>query len=183
LQDFEGAAPALGVINFNAKSGIVDTTDFGLMTPNSINSNNSNELMVLSTNYNSVPTFGSVTLPNGTVLSNYKGVKITYYALNAAAAYKPAYLYASSTAFPNSQAWSTTLGSGGLIAQITGGNPIAGAGAYATVTFDLTNPAVASASAIAALTGQTLYLGFGQSGGVSSGITPLYFIDDVTLVP
>jgi hypothetical protein len=183
LQDFEGAAPALGVINFNAKSGIVDTTDFGLMAPNSINSNNSNELMVLSTNYNSVPTFGSVTLPNGTVLSNYKGVKITYYALNAAAAYKPAYLYASSTAFPNSQAWSTTLGSGGLIAQITGGNPIAGAGAYATVTFDLTNPAVASASAIAALTGQTLYLGFGQSGGVSSGITPLYFIDDVTLVP
>jgi len=183
LQDFEGTVPAPGVINYNAKSGVVDTTAFASMAANSINSNNSNELMVLSTNYNSVPTFGSVTLPNGTVLSSYKGVKITYYALNSAAAFKPAYLYASTTAFPNSQAWSTTLGSGGLVAQITTGNPIAAAGTYATVTFDLTNPAVASAAAIAALTGQTIYFGFGQSGGVSGGITPLYFIDDVTLIP
>jgi hypothetical protein len=182
LQDFEGTAPALGVINFNAKSGIVDTTAFASMVANSVNPNNTNELMVLSTNYNSVPTFGSVTLPNATVLSNYKSVKITYYALNAAAAYKGAFLYASTTAFPNNTPWSTTLGSGGLVAQISG-IPIAGAGAYATVTFDLTDPAVSSASAIAALTGQTIYFGFGESGGVSSGITPLYFVDDITLVP
>ena len=183
VQDFEGTAPALGVINFNAKSGIVDTTAFATMAANSVNPNNTNELMVLSTNFQSVPTFGSVTLPNATVLSNYRQVQITYYALNSAAAFKPAYLYASTTAFPNSTAWSTTLGSGGLVAQITAGNPIANAGTYATVTFDLTNSAVASASAIAALTGQTIYFGFGESGGASSGITPLYFIDDVTLIP
>ena len=183
LQDFEGTAPAIGVINYNAKSGIVDTTAFASMAANSVNPNNTNEFMVLSTNYNSVPTFGSVTLPNGTVLSNYKSVKITYYALNSAAAFKPAYLYASTSAFPNSTPWSTTLGSGGLVAQITSGTPIAGAGTYATVTFDLTNPAVASASAIAALTGQTIYFGFGENGGVSSGITPLYFVDDITLIP
>ena len=126
LQDFEGTAPTLGVINFNAKSGIVDTTAFASMAANSVNPNTTNEFMVLSTNYNSVPTFGSVTLPNATVLSNYKSVKITYYALNSAAAFKPAYLYASTTAFPNNTPWSTTLGSGGLVAQITGGNPIAG---------------------------------------------------------
>jgi len=138
---------------------------------------------VLSTNYNSVPTFGSVTLPSGTVLSNYKSVQITYYALNNAAAFKSAYLYASTTAFANGAAWSTTLGTGGLISQITAGNPISGAGTYATVTFDLTNATQSSASAIAALTGQTIYLGFGENGGVSSGITPLYFIDDVTLIP
>jgi N-acetyl-beta-hexosaminidase len=183
LQDFEGAAPTLGVINFNAKSGIVDTTAFASMAANSINPNNTNELMVLSTNYNSVPTFGSVTLPNATVLSNYRSVRITYYALNAAAAFKPAFLYAGSTAFPSNTPWSTTLGSGGLIAQITDGNPIANAGTYATVTFDLTNPAVSHQAAIAALTGSTVYFGFGQSGGVSGGITPLYFIDDVTLIP
>jgi hypothetical protein len=87
------------------------------------------------------------------------------------------------TAFPNSTGWSTTLGAGGLLAQITAGNPIANAGTYATVTFDLTNAAVTSASALAALTGQTIFFGFGESGGVSSGITPLYFIDDVTLIP
>ena len=183
LQDFEGTAPTLGVINYNAKSGIVDTTAFASMAANGVNPNTTNEFMVLSTNYNSVPTFGSVTLPNGTVLSNYKSVKITYYALNSAAAFKPAYLYASTTAFPSGTPWSPTLGSGGLVAQITSGNPIAGAGTYATVTFDLTNPAVASASAITALTGQTIYFGFGENGGVSSGITPLYFVDDITLIP
>ena len=104
LQDFEGTAPTLGVINYNAKSGIVDTTAFASMAANSVNPNNTNELMVLSTNYNSVPTFGSVTLPNGTVLSNYKSVKITYYALNAAAAFKPAYLYASTYSVPQQHA-------------------------------------------------------------------------------
>jgi hypothetical protein len=93
------------------------------------------------------------------------------------------FLYASNTAFPNNTAWSTTLGSGGLVAQITSGNPIAGTNTYATVTFDLTNPAVASASAIAALTGSTVYFGFGENGGVAAGITPLYFIDDITLIP
>jgi hypothetical protein len=183
LQDFEGTAPTIGVINYNAKGGIVDTTAFASMAANSVNPNSTNELMVLSTNYNAVPTFGSVTLPNGTVLSNYKSVKITYYALNAAAAYKSAHLYASTSAFSNGTPWSTTLGSGGLVAQKTAGPPIAGAGAYATVTFDLTDPTVSSAAAIAALTGQTIYLGFGENGGVSGGITPLYFIDDVTLVP
>ena len=183
LQDFEGTAPTLGVINFNAKSGIVDTTAFASMAANGVNPNNTNEFMVLSPNFNSVPTFGSVTLPNGTVLSNYKSVKVTYYALNSAAAFKPAYLYAGTAAFLSSTPWSTTLGSGGLIAEITAGNPIAAAGTYATVTFDLTNSTVASASAIAALTGQTIYFGFGESGGVSSGITPLYFIDDITLIP
>jgi hypothetical protein len=183
LQDFEGAAPMLGVINYNARSGIVDTTAFASMAANAINPNNTNEFMVLSTNYNCVPTFGSVTLPGTTVLSNYKKVQITYYALNMAAAYKSAYLYASTTAFPSSTAWSSTLGTGGLVAQITTGVPIAGAGSYATVTFDLTDPAVSSASAIAALTGQTIYLGFGENGGVSGGITPLYFIDDITLIP
>jgi hypothetical protein len=183
LQDFEGTAPAIGVINYNARGGIVDTSAFASMTANAVNPNNTPEFMVLSTNYNSVPTFGSVTLPTGTVLSTYKKVQITYYALNSAAAYKSAYLYASSSAFPNSTTWSTTLGSGGLVAQITTGNPIAGSGTYATVTFDLTDATVSSASAIAALTGQTIYLGFGESGGVSSGITPLYFIDDITLIP
>ena len=118
LQDFEGTAPTPGVINYNAKSGIVDTTAFASMVGNSVNPNNTNEFMVLSTNYNSVPTFGSVTLPNATVLSNYKSVKITYYALNSAAAFKSAYLYASTTAFPSSTPWSTTLGTGGLVAQI-----------------------------------------------------------------
>jgi hypothetical protein len=183
LQDFEGTAPALGVINFNAKSGIVDTTAFGTMSANGVNPNNTNEFMVLSTNFNSVPTFGAVTLPNATVLSNYKSMKITYFALNSAAAFKSVFLYASNTAFPNNTAWSTTLGSGGLVAQITSGNPIAGTNTYATVTFDLTNPAVASASAIAALTGSTVYFGFGENGGVAAGITPLYFIDDITLIP
>jgi hypothetical protein len=183
LQDFEGTAPTIGVINFNAKSGIVDTTAFASMAANGVNPNNTPEFMVLSTNFNSVPTFGSVTLPSGTVLSTYKKVQITYYALNSAAAFKPAFLYAGSSPFPNSTPWSTTLGSGGLIAEITTGSPISSAGSYKTVIFDLTNPAVASASAIAALTGQTIYLGFGQSGGVSSGITPLYFIDDITLIP
>jgi hypothetical protein len=153
------------------------------MAANAVNPNNTPEFMVLSTNFNSVPTFGSVTLPNATVLSNYKSVQITYYALNSAAAFKSAYLYASTSAFPASTPWSTTLGSGGLVAQITSGNPIAGAGTYATVTFDLTNSSVTSASAIAALTGQTVYFGFGENGGVSSGITPLYFIDDITLIP
>jgi hypothetical protein len=185
VQDFEGTAPTpvIGVINYNARPGVVDTTAFGSMTGNSVNTNNTNEMMVLSTNYNSVPTFGSVTLPNATLLSNYKKVQITYYALNSAAAFKGAYLYASSTAFASGTAWSTTLGSGGLIAQITSGNPIAGAGTYATVTFDLTNATQSSATAIAALTSSTVYFGFGESGGVSGGITPLYFIDDVTLIP
>ena len=183
LQDFEGTAPTIGTINFNARPGIVDTTAFATMAANAVNPNNTPEFMVLSTNFNSVPTFGSVTLPNATVLSNYKSVQITYYALNSAAAFKSAYLYASTSAFPASTPWSTTLGSGGLVAQLTTGNPIAGAGTYATVTFDLTNSSVASASAIAALTGQTVYFGFGENGGVSSGITPLYFIDDITLIP
>jgi hypothetical protein len=183
LQDFEGTVATPGVINYNAKAGVVDTTAFASMAANGVNPNNTNELMVLSTNYNSVPTFGSVTLPAGIVLSNYKSVQITYYALNSAAAYKSAYLYASTSAFPSGTAWSTTLGTGGLISQITTGNPIAGAGSYATVTFDLTSATQSSASAIAALTGQTIYFGFGENGGVSSGITPLYFIDDVTLIP
>jgi hypothetical protein len=182
LQDFETSA-VLGVINFNAKSGVVDTTALGTMAGNAVNPNNTNELMVLSTNFNAVPTFGSVTLPNGSVLSNYKKVQITYFALNSAAAFKPAYLYASNAAFANSTPWSTTLGSGGLVAQILTGNPISGAGSYKTVTFDLTDPTVSSQAAIAALTSPTVFFGFGESGGVSSGITPLYFIDDVTLIP
>jgi hypothetical protein len=183
LQDFEGAAPTIGVINFNARSGIVDTTGFASMAASGINPNNTPEFMVLSTNYNTVPTFGSVTLPVGTVLSSYKGLKITYYALNMAAAYKSVYLYASNSTFAAGTPFSTTLGSGGLVAQITTGNPIAGPGAYATVTFNLADPAVSSAAAIAALTGQTVYLGFGENGGVASGITPIYFIDDITLIP
>jgi hypothetical protein len=183
LTDFDTTTPALGVINFNAKSGIVNTTAFATMAANGVNPNNTNELMVLSTNFQSIPTFGSVTLPNATVLSSYKKVQITYYALNSAAAFKPAYLYASTTAFPSSTAWSTTLGSGGLVSEITAGNPIANSGSYATVTFDLTDATETSTSAIAALTGQTIFFGFGESGGVSGGITPLYFIDDVTLVP
>jgi hypothetical protein len=183
LQDFEGTAPAFGTINYNSREGIVDTTAFASMASNSVNPNNTPELMVLSTQYGSVPTFGSVTLPPGTLLSNYKSLKITYFALNAAAAFKGVYLYAGNTAFPGSTAFSATLGTGGLIAQITGGNPIAGQGIYATVTFNLTDPTVASASAIAALTSQTVFLGFGENGGPAAGITPLYFIDDITLIP
>jgi hypothetical protein len=182
LQDFEGTVTT-GVINYNARGGVVDTSAFATMAGNTVNPNTTNEFMVLSLNYNSVPTFGSVTLPAGTVLSNYKSVQITYYALNSAAAYKSAYLYASTTAFSNGTPWSTTLGSGGLVSQITTGNPIAGAGSYATVTFDLTNATETSASAVAALTGQTIYFGFGENGGVSGGITPLYFVDDITLIP
>jgi hypothetical protein len=183
LQDFEGAVTLGNAINYNVESGVVDTSAFATMAGNGVNPNNTPEFMVLSTNYNSVPTFGSVTLPNATVLSNYSKVQITYYALNAAAAYKSVYLYASLTAFPSSTPWSGTLGSGGLIAEITSGNPIAGAGTYATVTFDLTNATVSSATAIAALTSSTVYFGFGENGGVSGGITPLYFIDDITLIP
>jgi hypothetical protein len=183
LENFDGATtPATGVINFNAKSGIVDTTAFASMAGNTVNPNNTPEFMVLSTNYQSVPTFGSVTLPNGTLLSNYKKVQITYFALNSAAAFKPAYLYASNAALAG-KTWSSTLGSGGLVAQITAGPPIFGAGTYATVTFDLTDPTVSSQTAIAALASSTVFFGFGESGGVSSGITPLYFIDDVTLIP
>ena len=182
LQDFEGTAPALGVINYNARSGVVDTTAFASMAANSVNPNSTNELMVLSTNYNSVPTFGSVTLPNGTVLSNYKSVKITYYALNAAAAYKSAYLYASASAFSNGTPWSTTLGSGGW-SRKTPRPSHCRSRSLRDRHVDLTDPTASSASAIAALTGQTIYLGFGENGGVSGGITPLYFIDDVTLIP
>jgi hypothetical protein len=109
-------------------------------------------------------------------------VRITYYALNAAAAYKPAYLYASNAAFAGGAPWSSAVGMSGLIAQITAGPPIGAEGAYATVTFDLTTPAE-TVSAVAALTSSTIYLGFGQSGGVTGGITPLYFIDDITLIP
>ncbi len=70
-----------------------------------------------------------------------------------------------------------------MISHIAGTNPIAGQGSYATVTFDLTSATQSSATAIAALTSSTVYFGFGESGGVSGGITPLYFIDDVTLIP
>jgi hypothetical protein len=140
--------------------------------------------MVLSTNFSSVPTFGSVTLPNGSVLSNYKKVQITYFALNAAAAFKAAYLFASNSAIPNtSSSWGTTLGMNNLIAAIPSGNPISGQGSYKTVTFDLTDPAISSQTAIAALTTSTVFFGFGESGGVASGITPLYFVDDITLIP
>src|SRR4029077_16011779 len=34
LQDFEGTAPTLGVINFNARAGIVDTTAFASVGAN-----------------------------------------------------------------------------------------------------------------------------------------------------
>src|SRR5579871_239561 len=185
VQDFEGTSPTpvIGVINYNARPGVVDTTAFGTMTGNSVNANNTNEMMVLSTNYSSVPTFGGVTLPNSTLLSSYKKMQITYYALNSAAAYKDAYLFASNTAFTAGSPWSATLGTSGLISHIAGTNPIAGQGVYATVTFDLTSATQSSPTAIAALTGSTVYFGFGESGGVSGGITPLYFIDDVTLIP
>jgi hypothetical protein len=184
LQNFEGAAPTLGVINFNAKSGIVDTSAFATMAGNGVNANNTPEFMVLSTNFSSVPTFGSCTVPNGVALSSYKSVKITYFALNMAAAFKPAFLFASNTAFPSNSPFTTTIGTNNLLSAITSGNPIAGAGSYATVTFDLTNASVTSTAILNGLvTGQPIFFGFGESGGVSSGVTPLYFIDDVTLVP
>jgi hypothetical protein len=183
LQNFEGAAPALGVINYNAKSGIVDTSALATLPTNGASPNP--ELMVLSTNYSSVPTFGGCTLPNQTLVSNYKKVQITYFAVNSAAAYKSAYLFASSSMFATngSSPFSSTLGTSNLLAAITSNNPIGAPSSYGTVTYDLTNPAVTSTTGLAALMSSTVFFGFGESGGVSSGITPLYFIDDVTLIP
>src|SRR4030095_16521436 len=163
-----------GTINFNAVGGVVKPTDL-----TAAGTGHTKALAVVNTNFNTVPTV-QVTMPGA--LSTYAKLQFDYYAANSDAAFKPVYLFASNAAFPASSPFTTTVGNNNLIAAITTGNPIAGKGAWATVTVDLTATPPAgttnSQSLIAAIAAGTTYFGLGESGPNGSA----YFIDNIRVV-
>jgi uncharacterized repeat protein (TIGR02543 family) len=168
LQSFDGAAPALNVINYNATPIIATLSEVKAFVSNGT----TNALLVTNTNYTALPKI-TVTLPAN--LSTYKYLKVRVFPLTGDSAYKPLWVQAGASV----STWSGTLGTGGCIIYTGGtggsGNVVTGMGAWKDISIDLTNSADSSATAITALDGTTtLQLAIGISSGRCA-----YLIDDI----
>lgn len=168
IEGFDGTAPTLGVVNYNASNRIVAQADLAAYA--SVTGNTSTSaLLVAQGVYNNAIPYVSVTLPAN--LSTFKGLTATYLALVGDSTYKQGVLMAA-TALGNT--FSNTVGTSNCIA--VSANALTTKPVWHTATFDLT--ATAASALITALDGTTTFqLGIGAMSGASS----VYLLDNIQL--